>query len=86
LQTGPGIVNMTITSPVGNGVYIHNVTPVEPLKQRLVQQIYFSRFVPPFIPKLFLLAEALMVWLLQRGWGYVTSEHLVLHSSVFISL
>ena len=60
-QMGPGIVYLTFNSAVGSGVYLHHITPCEPLKQRLIHQMYFTHYVPAIIPKFFLLAEALMV-------------------------
>lgn len=61
LQIGPGIVYLTFDSFFGRGAYLQALTPTEPLCQKLVHQVYFTKYTPPIVAKFYLLAEALMV-------------------------
>ncbi|KAK3891943.1 hypothetical protein Pcinc_004184 [Petrolisthes cinctipes] len=48
-QIGPGVVHLHFNTAVGSGVLIQTVTPVEPLRQRVIHQFYSSRFfLAPF--------------------------------------
>ena len=60
-QIGPSVVYLMFNTPFGEGVYTHTLLPIEPLMQKMVHQIYFTWYVPPIIPKFYLLAEALMI-------------------------
>ncbi|XP_061165165.1 cholesterol 7-desaturase nvd-like [Saccostrea echinata] len=60
-QIGPGIVYLTFESPVGNGAYIHHITPVEPMLQKLVHNIYVQRYMPTIVATFFMIAEAIQV-------------------------
>ncbi|XP_034292209.1 cholesterol 7-desaturase nvd-like isoform X1 [Pantherophis guttatus] len=68
-QIGPGLVMMALSHAfLGKGLIIQTVTPLEPLLQHVVHQIYFPRNVPSFIAKLILWAEQVqferdvMIW------------------------
>ncbi|XP_070811669.1 cholesterol 7-desaturase nvd-like [Pituophis catenifer annectens] len=68
-QIGPGLVMMALSHAfLGKGLIIQTVTPLEPLLQHVVHQIYFPRNVPSFIAKLILWAERVqferdvMIW------------------------
>ncbi len=60
-QIGPGIVYLTYDSLFGKGAYLQSLTPVEPLVQKMIHQVWFEWYVPPVVAKFFLLAEAMMV-------------------------
>ncbi|KAK6194771.1 hypothetical protein SNE40_000333 [Patella caerulea] len=60
-QIGPGIVYMEFTSSFCKGVYIQSLTPVEPLLQKLVHNVYVHWTIPTFIGKFFLWGEAVQV-------------------------
>jgi len=60
-QIGPSLVYLQFQTPFGEGVYIHTVTPQEPLLQRLLHQMYFTWYVPAIIPKFYLMGEAYMI-------------------------
>ena len=61
MQIGTGIVHMWFESAIGNGAFIHTVTPLEPLQQRVLHSIYMHWALPSAIGKFYLLAEALQV-------------------------
>ncbi|XP_053138678.1 cholesterol 7-desaturase nvd-like [Hemicordylus capensis] len=68
-QVGPGLVFLLFEHPfLGRGVMYHTVTPVEPLLQHVVHQIYYQRNIPAFFPKFILWAESIqferdvMIW------------------------
>ncbi|KAM6430857.1 cholesterol 7-desaturase nvd-like isoform 1-T1 [Liasis olivaceus] len=68
-QVGPGLVFMTFNHAfLGKALIVHSVTPLEPLLQHVVHQIYFPRNMPSFIAKLILWAEGVqferdvMIW------------------------
>ena len=61
LQIGPGIVYLEFESFVGRGVFIQSLTPVEPMVQKLVHNIYMHWAVPNFIAKFFMFGEAIQV-------------------------
>ncbi|CAL8128734.1 unnamed protein product [Orchesella dallaii] len=63
-QIGPGIVHMYFETIFGKGILIQNVTPVEPMMQRVVHRFYSS---PTFVHPLGLLVlhgEAIQVCVL----------------------
>ncbi|OWF39957.1 Cholesterol desaturase daf-36 [Mizuhopecten yessoensis] len=60
-QIGPAIVYLEFDSPIGSGVFVQSLTPVEPMVQKLVHNIYMDRKVPTIIAKFFMLGEALQV-------------------------
>lgn len=62
VQVGPGLVMMALSHAfLGKGLIIQTVTPLEPLLQHVVHQIYFPRNVPSFVAKLILWAERVQV-------------------------
>ncbi|XP_064093402.1 cholesterol 7-desaturase nvd-like isoform X2 [Macrobrachium nipponense] len=67
-QIGPGVVHLHFDTSLGSGVLIQVVTPVEPLRQKIVHQFYSSSsFIAPYA-KFVLLCEArhverdIMIW------------------------
>lgn len=74
-QIGPGIVYLTFDSPFGSAAYLQAVTPVEPLVQRMINQVYFSTRTPTFIAKFFLLGEALQIERDVMVWNNKTYQH-----------
>lgn len=58
-QIGPGIVYMRWESKFGKGVITHEVTPVEPLLQRLTQSNYGD--CPKIFGKIVLYSELIQV-------------------------
>lgn len=61
LQIGPGIVYLEFSSFFGRGVYIQSVTPVEPLVQKVVHNVYIDRRLPTILSKFFMVSEAIQV-------------------------
>lgn len=62
VQVGPGLVIIGLSNAfLGKGLIIQTVTPLEPLLQHVVHQIYFPRNVPSFIAKLIMWAEGVQV-------------------------
>lgn len=62
VQVGPGLVMMDLSQAfLGKGLIIQTVTPLEPLLQHVVHQIYLPRNIPSFIAKLILWAEGVQV-------------------------
>ncbi|XP_041370534.1 cholesterol 7-desaturase nvd-like [Gigantopelta aegis] len=60
-QIGPGIVYLRFTSWFGNGVYIQSLTPIEPMVQKLVHNIYVTKYMPMCVAKFLMLGEAIQV-------------------------
>lgn len=60
-QTGPGLVFMKWSSSLGDGIFLHSVTPKEPLLQSMRHTIYASKSVPTVVVKCLLYAEAIQV-------------------------
>lgn len=60
-QIGPGIVYLEFESFFGKGVYIQSLTPVEPMVQKLVHNLYMHWAVPNIITKFFMFGEAVQV-------------------------
>ncbi|XP_069980673.1 cholesterol 7-desaturase nvd [Penaeus vannamei] len=67
-QIGPGIVHLHFDTGLGAGILIQTVTPIEPLRQKIVHEFYTSStFFAPYA-KLVLLCEAyhverdIMIW------------------------
>ncbi|ELU08143.1 hypothetical protein CAPTEDRAFT_130540 [Capitella teleta] len=61
-QTGPGIVYLLLKNKFwGRGALMHCVTPMEPMQQKMVHQIYVNRYLPTVFAKFIMLGEALMV-------------------------
>lgn len=60
-QIGPGIVYLTFQSPLGNGAFLHHITPSEPLLQKLVHNIYIQRYSPTVVANFLMLGEAIQV-------------------------
>lgn len=61
LQIGPGVVYLMFESMFGRGVFVQSLTPVEPLMQKLVHNIYVSWTMPIPVAKFYMLGEALQV-------------------------
>ena len=60
-QIGPGLVLLYFDTVFGKGVLVQSVSPLEPLRQRIIHQLYTSRlFIAP-IAKIVLYLEALHV-------------------------
>ncbi|CAL4067234.1 unnamed protein product, partial [Meganyctiphanes norvegica] len=58
LQIGPGIVHLYFNTPIGSGVLIQTVTPIEPMMQKVIHTFYTSwSFIAPYA-KLVLHCEA----------------------------
>jgi hypothetical protein len=68
-QIGPGIVYMRWESKFGSGAFTHEVTPVEPLLQRLCQTNYGS--CPNIMGKVMLYAEAVQVGIAVQILEYI---------------
>lgn len=60
-QIGPGVVYLQFESMFGRGVYIQSLTPLEPMVQKLVHNIYVSWTMPVPVAKFYMLGEALQV-------------------------
>ncbi|XP_071519486.1 cholesterol 7-desaturase nvd [Panulirus ornatus] len=67
-QVGPGLVHLHFNTALGSGVLVQTVTPLEPLRQKVVHHFYSSRsFIAPYA-KFVLFSEArhferdVMVW------------------------
>ncbi|XP_064649514.1 cholesterol 7-desaturase nvd-like [Lineus longissimus] len=60
-QIGPGIVYLFFNSIFGSGVFVHSLTPTEPLNQKMVHNVYANWTMPTIIAKGYLLGEALQV-------------------------
>ena len=67
-QIGPGIVYLFFDCPLGRGAFLQSLTPVEPLQQKMIHQVWFNWYFPPIFAKFFLLAEAMMVCLQVLSW------------------
>ena len=67
-QIGPGIVYLMFDCVFGRGAFLQSLTPVEPLHQKMIHQVWFDWYVPPIFAKFFLLAEAMMVCLEALTW------------------
>ncbi|XP_018017327.1 cholesterol 7-desaturase nvd [Hyalella azteca] len=68
LQIGPGLVHLHLNTTLGKGVLVQTVTPLAPLKQKIVHHLYSApTFVAPFA-KFVLHSEAchlerdIMIW------------------------
>ncbi|XP_070614473.1 cholesterol 7-desaturase nvd-like [Erythrolamprus reginae] len=68
-QIGPGLVTMVLSHAfLGKALILQTVTPLEPLLQHVVHEIYFPHNVPSFLAKLILWAEGvqferdIMIW------------------------
>ncbi|KAK3087691.1 hypothetical protein FSP39_009231 [Pinctada imbricata] len=74
-QIGPGVVYLTFDTIFGKGVYIISQTPTEPLVQKMVHNIYVSRYTPLFMGKFFMYSESvqlerdIMIWNNKRWQG-----------------
>lgn len=61
MQIGPGIVYLSIDGSVVKGAYLHILTPVEPMMQKLVHNIYLHWAIPNFVAKFFMIGEAIQI-------------------------
>ena len=62
LQTGPGLVFMKWRNFMGDGIFLHSITPKEPLLQIMRHSLYASWTVPTILAKFVLYIEALQVF------------------------
>ncbi|BFZ20631.1 hypothetical protein BsWGS_23670 [Bradybaena similaris] len=60
-QIGPALVYLEFDSFLGKGMFLQTVTPQAPMVQKIVQNIYVTRWMPTVIAKFYLLSEALQV-------------------------
>lgn len=60
-QIGPGVVYLCFESMFGCGVFLHHLTPREPLVQKLVHNIYAHWAMPIPIAKFYMVGEAIQV-------------------------
>ncbi|CAG5115317.1 unnamed protein product, partial [Candidula unifasciata] len=58
-QIGPAIVYLEFDSFFGRGMFMQMVTPQAPLVQKVVQNIFATRWMPAAIAKFYLMSEAL---------------------------
>ncbi|XP_025066233.1 cholesterol 7-desaturase-like [Alligator sinensis] len=59
-QVGPGLVFLIFEHEfLGRGIILHTVTPVEPLLQQVIHEIYYQKNMPAIIPKFILKAECI---------------------------
>ena len=58
-QIGPGIVYLVFDSMFGRGVFVQSITPVEPLVQKLVHNVYLDWKLPKILAKFFMYGEAI---------------------------
>ena len=65
MQIGPGIVYLTFNSIFGRGVYLQSITPVEPLVQKLVHNVYLDWKLPTILAKFLMVSEAIQVSKIQ---------------------
>ncbi|XP_045204742.2 cholesterol 7-desaturase nvd-like [Mercenaria mercenaria] len=61
MQIGPGVVYLTIDGSIFKGAWLHYLTPVEPLVQKLVHNLYMHWTVPNIVAKFFMLTEAIQI-------------------------
>ncbi|XP_060600576.1 cholesterol 7-desaturase nvd-like [Ruditapes philippinarum] len=61
LQIGPGIVYLTIEGTPFKGAWLHYLTPVEPMVQKLVHNVYMHWSIPNIIAKFFMYTEAIQI-------------------------
>ncbi|XP_012939271.1 cholesterol 7-desaturase [Aplysia californica] len=60
-QIGPALVYLEFKSFFGSGVFIQTVTPLEPLLQKVVHNIYVTSWMPTCIAKFYMVGEAIQV-------------------------
>ena len=60
-QIGPGFVYLDFDSFFGRGIFIEVLTPVEPMVQKLVHNIYMHWAIPNFITKFYINGLAIQV-------------------------
>ncbi|KAL8574978.1 hypothetical protein ACOMHN_064509 [Nucella lapillus] len=60
-QIGPGVVYLYFEGMFGNGVFLQGLTPMEPMLQKLVHNIYVTYAMPIPIAKFYMLGEGLQV-------------------------
>lgn len=61
MQIGPGIVYLRINGSLMHGAYLHYITPVEPLVQKVTHNIYCHWMVPNIVAKFYMVAEAIQI-------------------------
>jgi cholesterol 7-dehydrogenase len=74
-QIGPGIVYLIFDTPFGSAAYLQTLTPIEPMLQRMINHVYFSKSTPTFIAKFFLIGEALQIERDLMIWNNKTFQH-----------
>lgn len=60
-QIGPGIVYLVLHTFLGDCYLLQHLTPMEPLKQKLIHHIYTPWYQPRILGKIYLFSEALQV-------------------------
>ena len=60
-QFGPGVVNIEFQGPPIDVYLIHSVTPLEPMLQRLIHQLYIRKTTPGILGNLLLWDDAIQV-------------------------
>ncbi|GAB6033146.1 hypothetical protein CHUAL_012755 [Chamberlinius hualienensis] len=69
-QIGPATVQLKFSTPFGKCVLFHNVTPVEPLVQKITHALYCESSMPVLYSKLVLYGEAIMVERDMMIWNH----------------
>lgn len=72
---------MKWSSSFGDGIFLHSVTPKEPLLQIMRHSIYVSRGVPTIVAKFLLYAEAIQV----KSVFFIISAVLELNDKLIIN-
>lgn len=60
-QIGPAIVYLNFDTFFGRGIYIQSITPVEPLVQKLVHNVYIDWKLPTILATFLMVSEAIQV-------------------------
>ena len=60
-QVGPGAVHIELDNSLFKGLIIQNVTPLGPLRQKLLHQFYISWHIPMVFAKAFYYLETVQV-------------------------
>jgi len=61
LQVGPGAVHIELDNSLFRGLIVQNVTPLGPLKQKLLHQFYISWHIPMVFAKAFYYLETVQI-------------------------
>lgn len=69
-QIGPATVQLSFSTPFGQAMLFHNVTPVEPLLQKVTHALYCDPSMPVLYSKLILIGEAIMIERDMMIWNH----------------